>query len=420
MRKVLELPRLSRSERDRRWALVRKRMQERGLDAIVLWGWATMWDFYTANARYLCPVGGNAEFNVLVFPASGEPTCFVQMPTFVEGWRSAQDWVGDIRARGATWADTVAKRITELGLGNGNIGMDGLAGPLDPDGWLPHSVYVRLKELLPQARLVEIGDMLEQVRAIKSAEEIDMLDRAAGLGDLMLQACRESARPGVKECEVYGRMVEVMLSNGGEEPTLFLWACDRHPYPHPFRVPTTRAMETGDVIICEIHPKYGGYFTHVERTFCLGEPDVKQREIYAGCVAAYERGLALFGPGCKISDDHGGGPQRDRWTRPCHLRDRHPRPRPRLARISALSPPRAQGRPGRAESDWRRVPGGHGVRVQHRSLRSQMAQRRDRLRVRRDHPHHRDGRVPDARLSDRAAGAIDLMGTPDGVLFKID
>ena len=42
MRKVLELPRLSRSERDRRWALVRGRMQERGLDAIVLWGWATM------------------------------------------------------------------------------------------------------------------------------------------------------------------------------------------------------------------------------------------------------------------------------------------------------------------------------------------------------------------------------------------
>jgi Xaa-Pro dipeptidase len=179
MRKVLELPRLSGSERDRRWALVRGRMQKRGLDAIVLWGWATMWDFYTANARYLCPVGGNAEFNVLVFPASGEPTCFVQMPTFVEGWRSAQDWVGDIRARGATWADTVAKRITELGLGNGNIGMDGLAGPLDPDGWLPHSVYVRLKELLPQARLVEIGDMLEQVRAIKSAEDTRHANRLA-------------------------------------------------------------------------------------------------------------------------------------------------------------------------------------------------------------------------------------------------
>ena len=128
------LPRMSRSERDRRWALVRGRMQERGLEVIVLWV-ATTWDFYTANARYLCPVGGNAEFNVLVFPASGEPTCFVHMPTFVEGWaqrpglgrryQSARRHLGGAR---------VAKRITELGLGNGNIGMDGLAGPLDPDG----------------------------------------------------------------------------------------------------------------------------------------------------------------------------------------------------------------------------------------------------------------------------------------------
>src|SRR5262249_27737373 len=99
MPKVLDLPRLSRAERDRRWATVRERMAERGLECIVLWGWPTMWDFYTANARYLCPVGGNAEFNVLVFPRVGEPTCFIYMPTFIEGWRSAQDWVTDIRAR---------------------------------------------------------------------------------------------------------------------------------------------------------------------------------------------------------------------------------------------------------------------------------------------------------------------------------
>jgi len=95
--------------------------------------------------------------------------------------------------------------------------------------------------------------------------------------------------------------MEAMLANGGEEPTLFLWACDRHPRPHPFRVPTQRRIETGDMIICEIHPKYGGYFTHIERTFCIGEPEAKYLEIYDGCLAAYERGLQLFGPGKKMS-----------------------------------------------------------------------------------------------------------------------
>ena len=113
MRDRLELPRLSLAERDRRWALVRAEMAKRNLDSLILWGWPAMWDFCTANARYLCPVGGNAEFNVLVFPRQGDPTCFVLMPTFLEGWRKSQDWVADIRARRGTWADSVVQRLAE-------------------------------------------------------------------------------------------------------------------------------------------------------------------------------------------------------------------------------------------------------------------------------------------------------------------
>lgn len=301
MREVLELPRLSLAERDRRWSATRQQMEARGLDCIVLWGWPAMWDFCTANARYLSPIGGNAEFNILVFPLHGDPTSFVLMPTFLDGWRASQDWVSDIRARRGSWADSVAQRLSELGLTGARIGMDGLAGPLDPDGWLPHSVHQRLCELLPKVEFVNLDDMMESMRTIKSDEELEMLGRAAQLGDRMLTTCRDTARPGVKDCEVYGRMMEMMLANGGEEPTLFLWACDRYPYPHPFRLPTIRPIERGDLITCEIHPKIGGYFTHVERTFCVGEPEPEQRRIYDGCVAAYQEGMKLFAPGRPIS-----------------------------------------------------------------------------------------------------------------------
>src|SRR4030088_1928459 len=298
MRSTLELPRLSLVERDRRHAAVRRQMAARGLDAIVLWGWPMMWDFYTANARYLSPIGGNAEFNVLIFPAAGEPTSIIHMPTFLEGWKAAQNWVSDIRPRTKTWADSVASRIKELKLERGKIGMDGLAGPLDPDGWLPHDVYKHLTALLPDASIVGLDDMLEKVRAIKSDEELKVLRKAAALGDMMLATCRDVARPGVKECEVYGAMVETMLSNGGEEPTLFLWNCDRYPYPHPFRMPTMRPMEKGDLIICEMHPKYGGYFTHVERTYCLGDPGPHERTIYEGCLAIRYGGVRSWSAGC--------------------------------------------------------------------------------------------------------------------------
>lgn len=292
---------MSLAERDRRWVTTRKEMEARGLDCLVLWGWPAVWDFCTANARFLSPIGGNAEFNILVFPLKGEPTSFVMMPTFLDGWRAAQDWISDVRARRGTWADSVVDRIKELGLTKARIGMDGLAGPLDPDGWLPQSVYTRLGELLPQAEFINLEDMMEMLRVVKSQEELEALGRAAKLGDLMLTTCRDIARPGVTESKVYAGMMEAMLANGGEEPTLFLWACDPLPYPHPFRLPTMRKMARGDLITCEIHPKTGGYYTHVERTFSLGEPKPEQRRIYEGCVAAYEEGMKNFAPGKPIS-----------------------------------------------------------------------------------------------------------------------
>jgi Xaa-Pro dipeptidase len=89
----------------------------------------------------------------MVFPLEGEPTSFVSMPTFHRGLEARAELGSDVRPRKGSWADSIAGRIKELGLERGRIGLDGLAGPLDPDGWVPHSVYMRLVELLPRCRV---------------------------------------------------------------------------------------------------------------------------------------------------------------------------------------------------------------------------------------------------------------------------
>ncbi len=57
-------------------------MKRHGLDCLILCGFPGQWDFTVANARFLSPIAGNAEFNFLVFPLDGEPTTFILMPTF--------------------------------------------------------------------------------------------------------------------------------------------------------------------------------------------------------------------------------------------------------------------------------------------------------------------------------------------------
>jgi len=38
-------------------------------------------------------------------------------------------------------AETIVSRFKELGLERKNIGVEGVAGPLDPDGWFPYTIY---------------------------------------------------------------------------------------------------------------------------------------------------------------------------------------------------------------------------------------------------------------------------------------
>jgi Xaa-Pro aminopeptidase len=44
-----------------------------------------------------------------------------------------------------------------------------------------------------------------------------------------------------------------------------------------------------------------GYFTHVERTYCLGEADPNTRRIYDVCVKSFERAMEVFAPGKSIT-----------------------------------------------------------------------------------------------------------------------
>ena len=113
MRSTLELPRFSLKERDRRWTEIRRLMKEKGLDCLLLCGYPCKWDYALANARFVTHIGGNAEFNFVVFPLEGEPTSFIHSFTMLEYWKRAQDWMKDIRLKKGSWAATVAPQLRE-------------------------------------------------------------------------------------------------------------------------------------------------------------------------------------------------------------------------------------------------------------------------------------------------------------------
>jgi Xaa-Pro aminopeptidase len=125
------------------------------------------------------------------------------------------------------------------------------------------------------------------MRMVKSEEEIDMLRKAGKVARKVIDAMRETARPGIPEAVVYAEMIKTQIANGGEPNIFNLFSSGpvEHP-PHELwhllhgaeqpLAPTMRPLREGDIIVAEWHTKYGGYRCHTEFTVYLGKRAPKE------------------------------------------------------------------------------------------------------------------------------------------------
>src|SRR5437764_15268417 len=126
----VDVPRLSKLERDRRWARVRQLMERDALDVIVGVPNTHMFDQFQASVRYLTGLGGNCASVGVVFPRDGQVTAIVSPDQSPDYLRAVQDWVTDIRPIAPSWAyaPPLIDRVRELGATRARIGVIGLHG----------------------------------------------------------------------------------------------------------------------------------------------------------------------------------------------------------------------------------------------------------------------------------------------------
>jgi Xaa-Pro aminopeptidase len=286
----LDVPRLSLAERDRRWARVRQMMAEHGWDAIVATHNTGHVTKFQADARYLTHCGGGADADIAaVFPLDGDVTVIA---TSIERWDARiQDWVTDLREARRQYGHRLGERLLELGLQNGRIGVAGLAGSIRaPDGMIPYSTMKHLLDLLPNATFEDATYAMQQVRSIKSDEEITCLQKSMELIDLGYDAIAEHARPGVSDWAVWGHMMGAMAAAGSELPVHCNWIAGKDPGRTLTR-PTFRPLERGDLIVNEVEACWVGYHAQGVQPIAIAEVNPiyedlmkVQAEVFDACV----------------------------------------------------------------------------------------------------------------------------------------
>jgi Xaa-Pro aminopeptidase len=299
------VPQLSLTERNRRWDRVRKKMLMAGLDAFVFLGNDIYWGMGMANLRYMLQVDAQLGADAL-FPLDGEPVVWQGIPHTnrpTSMYLSIQEWLTDFRTRGGMPA--IAEEIRARGFDRSRLGLIGFSSTLQPSTLL-HGQVLALKKLLPQVEFIDADWLIEEVRLVKSEEEIDVLRKASKIARRVIDAMIDTARPGVPEAVVFAEMIRTQLANGGE-PNIFnlfasgpvehgskeLWHL-LHGCEQPL-APTMRPLAPGDIIIAEWHTKYGGYRCHTEFTVYLGKKAPKELlriwDVSVECLEASKQAL---------------------------------------------------------------------------------------------------------------------------------
>src|SRR5207253_8230705 len=106
--------------------------------------------------------------------------------------------------------------------------------------------------------LVDATAILDEVRYVKSQEEIDALAKSMEINELAIQAEIEAAKVGVKDWEVWAAVHYAMTRNGSEMPVHCFWVSGKNPKRTLTR-PSMRLLERGDVIINELEASWIGY-----------------------------------------------------------------------------------------------------------------------------------------------------------------
>jgi Xaa-Pro aminopeptidase len=166
------------------------------------------------------------------------------------------------------------------------------------DAHLTVKQHAQLAELVPaDVELVAAGGIVEALRAVKDAAEVDAIRAAAKLADDALEEVLQAGIVGRTELEV-ALDLELAMRRRGAQAVSFppIVAASEHgalPHAEPRDVP----IPAGTLVVVDWGAHLNGYASDCTRTFATGELDPRDRAVYDLVLHAQAEALAAVRPG---------------------------------------------------------------------------------------------------------------------------
>lgn len=159
-----------------------------------------------------------------------------------------------------------------------------------------YATYTVLEETL-SCELEPVTGLIEQLREVKEDSEIKLIEKAIEITESAYQQMLKTIKPGMTEIEVATGLDFHMRQLGASGLSFETIVASGVRSAMPHGVASDKVIEQGDMITVDFGCYYKGYVSDMTRTFALGDPGEKLKEIYAIVKEAHARVEQAARPG---------------------------------------------------------------------------------------------------------------------------
>jgi len=272
---------------------IRKAMAERDIDVLVA--------FSDENLQYLSGIvePSISVCGALVLPIDREPRMIV-MWLDVEATRRQSHIKDVVGFYGQVYLKLlkVIEALKELSARELVIGIDRIpwaSGDVE-------TVKKTIKDDFPNASFVNASDMLEELRAVKTSEEIALIRKSAEIADCGMEVALEAVKDGVTEIEVAAEAEYAMRKKGsrGFKHQTVVASGRRLFLSHPFA--SEKKIEKGDVLVVDLGAVYLGYCSDISRTCVVGSSTKAQKDAFEAILGAQSAAFSVLRNNVKMGN----------------------------------------------------------------------------------------------------------------------
>ncbi|MFO7963127.1 MAG: ectoine hydrolase [Desulfobacterales bacterium] len=277
-------------EYERRLIELRKRMEYRRLDAVVITD--------PENLMYLTDyqTTGYSFFQALVIPIDTEPFMItrrleesnVQERTWVENTRPYPD-TGDA-------IQMLVESLREFGMAQKYVGYE------RNSYFFPAYHQDSIHTNFIHGHLMDCFGIVEQGRIRKSPMEIEIMRKAAKAAEAGMKAGFEACRAGVTENEIGAAISHAMFCAGGEPPAVMPYVMSGPRSMIGHATWEGRTVQPGEHVFLEVGGCFRRYHTAMMRTVVLGELTESMQKAQDRMKIALSEVKKLIRPGLTVSD----------------------------------------------------------------------------------------------------------------------